>query len=524
MRKNWSKFYLKIMLILLVAFMAYGAIVTFLVYKNVLKENYNSIESMLETGAENIGRTFEMMDGTAIALSGSESIAKWRNQKAYFSAKDKNSLLHTETLNKEMQRVLIYNNVWNFDLFDYLTVYENDKLLAYTYTKSYSTQQIIDRTKKVFSAVKNSESYKQMIPPTSEDPTIYTVLKIQSDFASDDAIYIIGGTSVSYLNEKLKAIASFEGAEALLIFDDGTVFASSNKDKLGEVVDENILNVKGKRTQVQLEGHKYDLIRKRVNNDFQILYMFPKQAIMRQTLLGMESLIILSVIIAVIMVFILTLADSSYETRHLNDEAEIKFLQQQMNPHFLFNILLTIQIKAKMSGDETVYKMISSLSSLLRAGIYGDKRSLISIEEELKYVEYYLSLQKERYEDKLDYSISLDEPELNKCEIPRLSIEPIVENAVIHGVETVDRPALVQVNVTSEDNQLIIHVTDNGVGFDISQLDLESASDRVGLRSTLKRIQLIYGKKYGLDIVSYKNVGTDIAIRVPLKKWVGSNE
>ena len=238
----------------------------------------------------------------------------------------------------------------------------------------------------------------------------------------------------------------------------------------------------------------------------------------------MESLIILSVIIAVIMVFILTLADSSYETRHLKDEAEIKFLQQQMNPHFLFNILLTIQIKAKMSGDETVYKMISSLSSLLRAGIYGDKRSLISIEEELKYVEYYLSLQKERYEDKLDYSISLDDPELNKCEIPRLSIEPIVENAVIHGVETVDRPALVQVNVTSEDNQLIIHVTDNGVGFDISQLDLESASDRVGLRSTLKRIQLIYGKKYGLDIVSYKNVGTDIAIRVLLKKWVGSNE
>ena len=125
MKKNWSKLYLKVMVMLLVAFMIYGAIVTFVVYRNVLEENYNSIESMLDTGAENIGRTFEMMDGATIALSGSESISKWRNKKTYFSSKDKSSSLHTESLNKEMQRVLVYNNVWNFDLFDYLTVYEN---------------------------------------------------------------------------------------------------------------------------------------------------------------------------------------------------------------------------------------------------------------------------------------------------------------------------------------------------------------------------------------------------------------
>ncbi len=524
MKKNWSKLYLKIMVMLLVAFMIYGAIVTFVVYRNVLEENYNSIESMLDTGAENINRTFEMMDGATIALSGSESISKWRNKKTYFSSKDKSSSLHTESLNKEMQRVLVYNNVWNFDLFDYLTVYENEKLLAYTYTKSYSTQQIIDRTKKVFYAVKNDDSYNQMLSPTYEDQTIYTVLKIQSDFASDDAMYIIGGTSVAGFNEKLTSMTSFEGAKAFLIKNNGIVYASTNPEDLGNIVNDQLLKAKGQRAQVRLAGEKYDLIRKRVNNDFQILYMFPKQAIMRQTLLGMESLIIVSVIIAVLMVFILTLVESSYETRHLNDEAEIKFLQHQMNPHFLFNILLTIQIKAKMSSDESIYKMIGSLSSLLRAGIYKDERGLISVEEELKYVEYYLSLQKERYEDKLTYNITVDDEQLNKCEIPRLSIEPIVENAVIHGVEAVDRPALVTVNVTADASDLIIHVTDNGVGFDVNEMDLAGESDRVGLRSTQKRIQLIYGKKYGLEIVSYKDIGTDIAIRVPQKKWVGSNE
>ncbi|CBK73181.1 Putative regulator of cell autolysis [Butyrivibrio fibrisolvens 16/4] len=419
-----------------------------------------------------------------------------------------------------MQRVLVYNNVWNFDLFDYLTVYENEKLLAYTYTKSYSTQQIIDRTGKVFYAVKNDTAYNQMIPPSYEDQTIYTVLKIQSDFDSEDAMYIIGGTSVAGLNERLCSMASFEGAKAFLINNKGIVYASTNPEDLGNFLNDQLFYAKGQRAQVRFAGEKYDLIRKRVNNDFQILYMFPKQAIMRQTLIGMESLIIVSVIIAVLMVFILTLVESSYEARHLNDEAEIKFLQHQMNPHFLFNILLTIQIKAKMSKDESVYKMISSLSSLLRAGIYKDERGLISIEEELKYVEYYLSLQKERYEDKLTYNIIVDDEALKKCEIPRLSIEPIVENAVIHGVEACDRPALVTINVTAEGGDLIIHVTDNGVGFDVDEMDLESESDRVGLRSTQKRIQLIYGKEYGLDVVSYKDIGTDIAIRVPQKKWV----
>ncbi len=538
MKRNWkgkavisNKIYVKIMLILLVAFTIYGAIVTVVVYRNVLKENYNNIEGMLDSGAENIGRTFEMMEGTTIALSGSDSISKWRNNKGYFSSNDKKSSLHTESLNKEMQRVLIYNNVWNFDLFDYLTVYENEKLLAYTYTKSYSTQQIIDRTKNIFYTAKKDESFKKLIPPTREDKTIYTILKVKTDFSSADAMYIIGGTSVEGLNDKLSTMATFEGAKAYLIQNNGRVFASNCNEDLGNILTKKIMDAKGQHSQIKFAGNSYDILRKRVNNDFQILYMFPKQAIMRQTLLGMESLIVLSIVIAILMVVALTLMESSYETRLLNDEAEIKFLQQQMNPHFLFNILLTIQIKAKMSGDESIYKMIASLSSLLRAGIYGDKRSIVSIEEELKYVEYYLSLQKERYEDKLNYSITVEDKALYKCEIPRLSVEPIVENAVIHGVETVDRPALVQVNVTEENGQLVIHVIDNGVGFDVETLDLEGISmdengmtrEKVGLKSTLKRIQLIYGKKYGLDVVSYKNIGTDIAVRVPKREWVCTN-
>lgn len=531
MKQSWSRqrigsstLYLRIILMLLTAFTIFGVVVTAVVYHNVLAENYNNIEGMLESGAENIERTFEMMDGTMVALSGSESISKWRNNNQFFGTKDKNASLHIEHLNQEMQRVLIYNNVWNFDLYDYLSVYENEQLLAYTYTKSYSIQQVIDRTNRVYAMAKDSDEFRITLHPTQEDHTIYTVLKVKSDFTGNNAIYIIGGTSVEGMNQKLATMTTFEGAKAYLVQNNSRIYASSCEEELGNILPKKIQEASGSHSRIRVDGNHYEVLRKKVNNEYQILYMFPKRAIMRQTLLGMETLIILSVVIAIVMVLLLTVMESSYEKRLLKDEAQIRYLQHQMNPHFLFNTLLTIQIKAKMSGDDVVYGMISSLSSLLRAGIYGDERSTVTIEEELKYVEYYLSLQKQRYEERLDYRIFVEEVSLQTCEIPRLSIEPVVENAVIHGIETIDRPALVQVNVTAEDGDLVIHVTDNGIGFDVSKLELEMDStsqtqEKVGLKNTHQRIRMMYGSAYGVQVVSYQDVGTDVTIRVPKREW-----
>lgn len=91
---------------------------------------------------------------------------------------------------------------------------------------------------------------------------------------------------------------------------------------------------------------------------------------------------------------------NKYESQILLNEMEIRFLQHQMNPHFLFNVLLTIQIKAKRSGNETIYKMVSKLSALLRASIYTNNVDRITVGEELEYTEFYLYLQKMRFEDR----------------------------------------------------------------------------------------------------------------------------
>ena len=136
---------------------------------------------------------------------------------------------------------------------------------------------------------------------------------------------------------------------------------------------------------------------------------------------------------------------NKYESQILLNEMEIRFLQHQMNPHFLFNVLLTIQIKAKRSGNETIYKMVSKLSALLRASIYTNNVDRITVGEELEYTEFYLYLQKMRFEGRFFYKIIVEDEELKKSIIPKFVIEPIVENAVIHGIENIENEGVIRI-------------------------------------------------------------------------------
>lgn len=218
------------------------------------------------------------------------------------------------------------------------------------------------------------------------------------------------------------------------------------------------------------------------------------------------------------------LIQNKYQSQLLLNEMEINFLQHQMNPHFLFNVLLTIQIKAKRSSDECIVNMVSALSSLLRASIQTSDRRIITIGEELKYTEFYLYLQKMRFEDKLSYVIEVEDEEIKQYRIPKFVIEPIAENAVIHGIETMDEDAVVAIRICRDGGDLLISVTDNGVGFDVLQYQRESEEkehdkpvrEKVGLKNVNIRLKYIYGEKYGLVVKSQINKGTIVQIRIPM--------
>ena len=212
-----------------------------------------------------------------------------------------------------------------------------------------------------------------------------------------------------------------------------------------------------------------------------------------------------------------------YEKQISIKDMEMKFLQTQMNPHFMFNVLNTIALQAQLDGNKEVYRMISSFSQLIQAKIYRDKSEKVKIRQELDYVNYYLYLQSYRYGDRLQYKINIQKEELIEYYIPKLCIQLIVENAVVHGIEPKIENGLVTVSIYEENGCICIDTEDDGIGFETEGeilLPLETKGfdknhNQVGLNNANHIIRLMYGEPYGIRVFSDPGKGSKICIRIP---------
>lgn len=211
------------------------------------------------------------------------------------------------------------------------------------------------------------------------------------------------------------------------------------------------------------------------------------------------------------------------EKQLLLKNSEIRSLQAQMDPHFLFNTLNTIAWKAQMTGDEEIYQMVISLGELLKANVVAKESNYTTLGEELQYVRLYTYLQKMRFEDKISVEIQVS-PDLYGYVIPRFCIQPLVENAFVHGLEPKKGSGKLAVNVILQDGQLEINVLDNGIGFssipDIQSIRPSSEDDHthIGLRNLDRRLRLLFGDGAALTISSVPYVCTTISFHVPLRR------
>ena len=158
------------------------------------------------------------------------------------------------------------------------------------------------------------------------------------------------------------------------------------------------------------------------------------------------------------------LVEDGYKKQLLIQQMDIEFLQSQMNPHFLFNTLFTISTRAKMSGDDLLFEMVQALTRLLQASLHTKMILKITVAQELEYINAYLYIQKVRYGSKLEYAVSTGSPEILTLLIPRLCIQPLVENAVVHGIEPLSATGHIDIAMELKEDALRITVTDNGVG------------------------------------------------------------
>lgn len=204
-------------------------------------------------------------------------------------------------------------------------------------------------------------------------------------------------------------------------------------------------------------------------------------------------------------------------------KAEFQVLQAQINPHFLYNTLDTLQWKAYDHDDDEMVNLITALSSFFRISL-SNGQEVIPLSKEVEHIENYLYIQQVRFTDTLSYEIRY-QVDSSLHTIVKLTLQPLVENAIQHGIKPKLCPCHLTVSIVQEQEYLILTVSDTGVGISKEklqklqrQLDGLEPAERIGLMNVHKRLQLMYGKGCGLSLDSELGEWTRVTVRIPARK------
>lgn len=210
------------------------------------------------------------------------------------------------------------------------------------------------------------------------------------------------------------------------------------------------------------------------------------------------------------------LIEEVYQVQLKQKDSELKLLQSQMNPHFLYNTLNSVSLFAIRHGDHRVAQMIYALSTFFRMNL-SEGKDEITLREELELVKSYLFLQQIRFGDKIAYEVELD-PAVADFPIPKLLVQPLVENAIVHGIEPLDEPGFIGISATIEDGLLAIRVRDNGSGITPDRLAEIGHGQGHAIANIRERLRLRYGTDAALDIRSSLGAGTVALLTILTRK------
>lgn len=194
--------------------------------------------------------------------------------------------------------------------------------------------------------------------------------------------------------------------------------------------------------------------------------------------------------------------------------AEIKMLQSQINPHFLYNTLDSIKWKAKLNHVDDIAKMVMELGNVLKSSMNYNE-TIVSVKKEIGLIQSYIYIQKERYVDRFDFVLNVEERVLEFL-IPKFLLQPLIENAITHGMEKVSSKVLIELNAYCDDKFLYFEVIDNGKGFNrnLEEILNDNSSTSIALKNINKRIKLYYGEEFNLSLDKNYLKGTKMFIKI----------
>lgn len=230
---------------------------------------------------------------------------------------------------------------------------------------------------------------------------------------------------------------------------------------------------------------------------------------------------------------------SEYESELLEKQVELFALQAQINPHFLYNTLDSIRGQAVMDGADEIASTIEALSNLFKYNI-SQRENMIPLRLELDNLIYYMKIQKYRYLDKIDLTMDIENDDsILSTKIPKLTLQPIIENAIYHGLEPKLGKGTIRIRVCKSGDTLCVTIVDDGVGMDEDTLiqtkkrlcgqapesiHARGPSHGIALYNANRRIQQCFGSNYGISIYSTKMVGTRVELTFPYRKELDGNE
>ena len=211
-------------------------------------------------------------------------------------------------------------------------------------------------------------------------------------------------------------------------------------------------------------------------------------------------------------------------------EVEFKMLASQINPHFLYNTLETIRMKAVVNHQPEIVELVKMLAKTMRYNIQVTDR-LVTLKEELQMVEYYLKIQEYRFGDRITSELTIDPDVDMKARILPLTLQPFVENAFVHGLEEKACDARLVIHVYKKKDDIFIEIRDNGKGMDYYELghlrkimkDEQGDDNHIGVRNVNQRIRLLFGGEYGVEVDSEKDAGTKVVIHIPYQTEIDQN-
>jgi two-component system sensor histidine kinase YesM len=560
----------------------FGGYLYYIVYNNLLPQNLNKeIESHLHQVTDNIISKYRIIDNSFNLFLSNQNI---RSSLFRLSKEDQTYYLKSETkleIESQLKYNVIHDYGWNSGLMNSVFIFEKEDNFFYLLNDYLYDEGFIADHIDFYNTLDNEKPEETIILPSQKYNIIYFVKDIKTLISKETIGKLVLSINEDELNNKFIISLKEKKYIALIIDKNNNIIFHTDRSKIGSQfeVDNSFYKAVNSNKEFMYNNEIYFVGIQDVEDlGLTSIIMVPEKEISSIHIITKYTFIIFATIFLALFISsyaaaivtkpfndliehiqkvkaknfkskmpkykytelnqvsitfnnmldeIENLFTEVYKKQLLLKESELKALQAQINPHFIFNVLETISWEAKMSGNENITMMVHSLGELLRSNFTFSNREKIKIEEELKYVNFYLDLQNIRFGDKIYICTYIENTDLLGLFIPKLSLQTIVENAVVHGLENKIGNGNLDIKIYSKRDSVYLIVTDNGIGFDAREITkhLINNSDNnkngrthIGLTNINQRIKLLYGEDYGITVESTVTKGTIATIKIPMDR------